>query len=358
MTGVGGRRDRPPRTSTLAEVARRAGVSPSTVSYVLNGKRSISEETRRRVQAAIDELGYRPHAGARALASSKSHIVALAIPLRTDLYLPVMMQIAIAVTTAARRRGHDVLLITNDEGPEGIRRVAGTGLADAVILMDVGLDDERVAVLRELDTAAALIGLPADPDGLACVDLDFTAAGTAAADHLAGLGHRQVAFIGSGEGVYRRRTGFAERTLSGFEQRCRELGLRSIHRPCEPTFDSAAGVLARVFDDRPGTTGLVVQNEAAVGPLLGLLRSSGRSVPEDVSVLAIGPDETVAQQSSPQLTSIALPSHELGSRAVELVLGQDPGGPGIALLAPELIVRESTARAPAQAQAPTPTPTG
>lgn len=331
--------------ATLAEVALHAGVSSSTVSYVLSGKRPISDATRARVKAAIDELGYHPNAGARALASSKSHIVALVVPLRTDLYVPVMMQIAIAVTTTARQYGHDVLLITNDEGPEGVRRVAGSGLADGVILMDVELEDERVAVLREQGTPAALIGLPADPSGLACVDLDFRAAGAAAADHLADLGHRQVAFVGQAEGVYRRHTGFAERTLVGFEDRCRERGLKSIHRPCDATFDGAAGVLARIFNDRPGTTGLVVQNEAAVAPLLGLLRSSGRTVPEDVSVVAIGPDETVALQYSPRLTSIAVPAVDLGRRAVEMVLGPDAGATGVTLLPPVLGIRDSTSRA-------------
>jgi DNA-binding LacI/PurR family transcriptional regulator len=332
--------------ATLAEVAQRAGVSPSTVSYVLSGKRSISDSTRRRVQEAIDALDYHPNAGARALASSKSHIIALVMPLRTDLYVPVMMQIAIAVTTTARQYGHDVLLITNDEGPAGVRRVAGSGLADAVILMDVELADDRVDVLRELGATAALIGLPADTSGLACVDLDFAAAGRLAAEHLAGLGHREVAFIGSAEGVYRRHTGFAERTLSGFQDRARELGLRTLHRPCEGTFEGAAGVLARVFDDRPGTTGFAVQNEAAIPPLLSLLRTSGRTVPEDVSVVAIGPDQNTLQ-TSPRLTSIPVPAEELGRRAVEMALGPAAGRPGVVLLDPVLTLGESTGRAPA-----------
>jgi DNA-binding LacI/PurR family transcriptional regulator len=332
--------------ATLAEVARRAGVSPSTVSYVLSGKRSISEETRLRVQTAIEELDYHPNAGARALASSKSHIIALVVPLRTDLYVPVMMQIAIAVTTTARKYGHDVLLITNDEGPAGVRRVAATGLADAVILMDVELHDERVDVLRELDAHAALIGLPADPAGLSCVDLDFAAAGRLAAGHLAGLGHREIAFIGSAEGVYRRHTGFAERTLTGFTEAARDLGLRTVHRPCEGTYEGAAGALARILDDRPGTTGFVVQNEAVLTPLLSLLRTSGRTVPEDASVLAVGPDQ-LALMTTPRLAAIAVPAEEMGRRAVEMVLGPDAGRPGVELLDPVLTVRESTGPVPA-----------
>ena len=80
---------------TIADVARHAGVSSSTVSYVLSGKRAISEQTRLRVRSSVRELGYHPNAGARALAARRSHIIALMVPLRTDVYVPVMMEIAI-----------------------------------------------------------------------------------------------------------------------------------------------------------------------------------------------------------------------------------------------------------------------
>ena len=130
---------------TIADVARRAGVSTSTVSYVLNGRTSVSDATRRRVQRSVAELGYHPNAGAKAL--------------------------------AGRRHAYDVLLITSDEGPEGVRRVAASGLADGVILMDVELDDPRIQVLREQGTQAALIGLPDDSRQLSCVDHDFAVAG-------------------------------------------------------------------------------------------------------------------------------------------------------------------------------------
>lgn len=204
---------------TIADVARHAGVSSSTVSYVLSGKRAISEETRRRVRSSVRELGYHPNAGARALAARRSHIIALMVPLRTDVYVPVMMEIAISVTTAARQHGYDVLLITNDEGPDGVRRIAASGLADGLILMDVELDDERIPVLRAQGTQATLIGLADDARGLSCVDHDFVAAGALCADHLADLGHREIAFIGYGSGVYHRHAGYAERTLAGFRDR-------------------------------------------------------------------------------------------------------------------------------------------
>ncbi|MFJ3086043.1 LacI family DNA-binding transcriptional regulator [Streptomyces sp. NPDC086838] len=332
---------------TLAEVAQHAGVSASTVSYVLSGKRSISVATRERVEQSIQQLGYHPNAGARALASSRSNVIALMVPLRTDMYVPVMMEIAIAVATTARTHGYDVLLLTGEEGPAAVRRITGSSLADAMILMDVELHDERLPLLRETDRAAVLIGLPADTAGLTCVDLDFEATGALCVEHLAGLGHREVAVIGEAAAVYERHTGFAERTVDGVRAKAQETGVRVLHRPCEGGYAAMAQTLSRIFDERPGTTGFIVQNEAAVEPLLNLLRQQGRAVPEDVSVVAICPEQ-VATQASVRLTSVAIPAQEMGRRSVEQVVAKlsGRGTDEVELLAPELTVRESTGPAP------------
>ncbi|MEV5604063.1 LacI family DNA-binding transcriptional regulator [Streptomyces sp. NPDC052299] len=332
---------------TLAEVAQHAGVSASTVSYVLSGKRSISVATRERVEQSIQQLGYHPNAGARALASSRSNIIALMVPLRTDMYVPVMMEIAIAVATTARTHGYDVLLLTGEEGPAAVRRIAGSSLADAMILMDVELHDERLPLLRDTDRAAVLIGLPADTAGLTCVDLDFEATGALCVEHLAGLGHREIAVIGEAAAVYERHTGFAERTVDGVRAKAQETGVRVLHRPCEGGYAAMAQTLSRIFDERPGTTGFIVQNEAAVEPLLNLLRQQGRAVPEDVSVVAICPEQ-VATQASVRLTSVAIPAQEMGRRSVEHVVAKlsGRGTDEVELLAPELTVRESTGPAP------------
>ncbi|MFI1960627.1 LacI family DNA-binding transcriptional regulator [Streptomyces althioticus] len=332
---------------TLAEVAQHAGVSASTVSYVLSGKRSISATTRQRVEHSIRELGYHPNAGARALASSRSNIIALMVPLRTDMYVPVMMEIAIAVATTARTHGYDVLLLTGEEGPDAVRRVAGSGLADGMILMDVELDDERLPLLRESAQPAVLIGLPADTTGLTCVDLDFKATGALCVEHLAGLGHRDVAVIGEAPAVYERHTGFAERTLDGLRSAARNTGLRLLHRPCEGGYDATAATVARILDERPGTTGFVVQNEAAVEPLLALLRQQGRAVPEDVSVVAVCPEQ-VAVQASVRLTSVSLPAQEMGRHAVEQLVAKldGRGGDEVVLLPPALTARASSGPVP------------
>ncbi|MCT2590084.1 LacI family transcriptional regulator [Streptomyces sp. N2-109] len=332
---------------TLAEVAKHAGVSASTVSYVLSGKRKISAGTREHVERSIQELGYHPHAGARALASSRSNVIALMMPLRTDMYVPVMMEIAVAIATTARTHGYDVLLLTGEEGAPAVRRVTGSGLADAVILMDVELDDGRLPLLRESGLPAVLIGLPAETAGLTCVDLDFTATGALCAEHLAGLGHRDVAVIGEAPAVYQRHTGFAERTLDGLREKGRELGLRLMHRPCETGYGPTMATLARILEERPGTTGFVVQNESAVERLLGLLRQQGRAVPEDASVIAVCPDQVVLQ-ASVRLTSVSIPAEAMGRQAVERVVAKLAGHDEdeVVLLAPELTVRASTGPVP------------
>ncbi|MFE5711218.1 LacI family DNA-binding transcriptional regulator [Streptomyces sp. NPDC056501] len=355
---------------TLADVARHAGVSASTVSYVLSGKRSISAPTRERIQHSIDALGYRPHAGARALASSRTDILALMMPLRTGLYMPVMMEIAMAVTTTARSHGYDVLLLTGEEGPEAVRRVEGSAIADGMIVMDVELDDPRLPCLREAERPAVLIGLPAEtagsadaagtvgsadesdpadmagPDGLDCVDLDFEAAGARCVEHLAGLGHTGIAVIGEPPAVYERGTGFAARTLTGLRAAAEAHGVGLLHRPVDGTYAAVAAAVSRVFEERPGTTALVVQNEAAVEPLLALLRHQGRAVPEDVSVVAICPDQ-VAVHASVALTAVSVPAQEMGRLAVERLVARLGGeaARGTELIVPRLTERASTGRA-------------
>jgi DNA-binding LacI/PurR family transcriptional regulator len=107
-------------------------------------------------------------------------------------------------------------------------------------------------------------------------------------------------------------------------------------------------VLARILEERPRTTGLIVQNEAVIPSLLSLLRTAGRIVPEDVSIVAVCPDQ-IAQQTSPQLSSVNLPAAELGTRAVELLMRRMADGADgeVMLIPPTLTVRGSTGPASA-----------
>ena len=327
----------------ISDVARHADVSPSTVSYVLSGKRSISEQTRHRVLESIRVLNYHPHAGARALASNRSNVIALVVPIRSGIYVPVVMQFAISVVTTARGADHDVLLLTQDEGVAGLQRVAGTSLVDAIIVMDVELHDPRLPVLRTLRRPAVLIGFPADPAGLTCIDLDFERAGREAVAQLAAAGCRDVALIGAPPEVYARGTGFALRTRSGFEAEVRERGLRGSSWPCDPAPDAVRRTVGELLRRRPCLDGIAVHNEPAIPSLLEALRAAGRMIPDDVAVIAMCPDE-LAEQATPPLTSIAIPASEVGRQAVRLLMakldGQDV--PDATLLEPRFTARAST----------------
>ncbi len=311
---------------TIADVARHAGVAPSTVSYVLSGKRSISASTQARVQDSIRTLGYHPHAGARALASNRSNVVALALPLRTGMNVPVVMQFAASVVTSAREQDHDVLLLTADEGPASLERVAASAMVDGMILMDVEMHDPRVPTLRRLSQPSVLIGFPADATGLTCVDLDFTRAGALCVEHLATLGHRSVALIGAPQAVYERETGFAQRTLAGFTTEAVRRRMDVTSRSCEASHTAALHTLTELFTERPALTGLVVHNEAALSYLLEALRRLDRQVPRDVSVVAISPDE-IAERHDPPLSSVVIPADEVGRQAVHLLMSKLDGSP-------------------------------
>ncbi|MFF4568740.1 LacI family DNA-binding transcriptional regulator [Streptomyces sp. NPDC001410] len=326
----------------ITDVARHAGVSPSTVSYALSGKRPISAQTRRRVEAAVRELGYRPHAGARSLAGSRSNVLALVIPLRTGIHAPVVMRFAVSVVTTARRHDHDVLLLTQEEGEDGLRRVTDTALVDALIVMDVQLHDPRL-LLRALGRPSVLIGFPREPEGLTCVDLDFRAAGELCVQRLAGLGHRVVALVGSPPEVYVRGTAFAQRVVQGFTAADRGRLASRVH-PCEATPAAARRVAEQLLREQPALTGVVVHNEAVLEPLIEAFEQLGLRVPGDLSVIAICPDETAAALRVP-VTSVALPSAELGERAVDLLMRKltGTGVPEATLLTPRLTERASTA---------------
>lgn len=329
----------------ITEVARHAGVSPSTVSYVLSGKRSISPETRERVLESIRTLGYRPHAGARALASSRSNVLALMIPLRSGIHVPVVMQFAVSAVSTARQFDHDVLLLTQEEGVEGLRRVTDSALVDALIVMDVELHDPRLPLLRTLGLPSVLIGFPTenDAEGLTCIDLDFRAAGEVCVRHLADLGHRCVALVGSPPEVYARQTAYAHRVADGFRAEVDRHGLTGEMHPCEATPEAARAMAARLLAEHPELTGVVVHNEPIVDPLVRAFREAGRRVPEDLSVVAICPDE-LAEHAEPALTSVAVPAEEVGRRAVELLMAKLEGGevPAATLLPPRLTRRDSS----------------
>src|SRR3954471_6783372 len=202
--------------ANITEVAEAAGVSISTVSYALSGKRPVAPDTRRRIEDVIRELGYSPNAGARMLAGSRTQIFALTEPLRGDTHAPTHMAFVLATAIAARRNDYDILLLTEEEASAGMRRVADSGLADAILILDVAPEDARVALSRAIDTPSIFIGVPDDHEGLVCVDLDFDAAAALAVDRVADAGHRSIGLIGQPQVAYEK-SNFPPRVRRAFE---------------------------------------------------------------------------------------------------------------------------------------------
>ncbi|WP_020017621.1 LacI family DNA-binding transcriptional regulator [Promicromonospora sukumoe] len=333
--------------ATIDDVARTAGVSTSTVSYVLSGKRPISAPTRARVERAIEKLGYRPHAGARALASARTNVIALMAPLRVGVSVPVIMQFVAGVVTRARDFDHDVLLLTQDD-VSGLDRVTGGSMVDALVMMDIEADDPRVPLVAAAKQPTVLIGLPQDPEGLSCVDLDFEAAGRLAVRHLAQAGHADVALIGSPPEVLRRHTSYAERMMRGLRDQARSSGVTVKVEACDSSPAGAATAVDALLSTAPDTTGIVVHNEGALPHVLARLAERGLVVGTDMSVVAVCPRDVALSQRIP-MTSIDLPAEDIGKVAVDMVMarleGEQPSE--TRLLAPVLTERDSSAPGPA-----------
>jgi len=329
---------------TIADVARRAGVATSTVSYALSGKRSISQDTRVRIERAVAELGYRPHAGARALASARTSTLGLMIPLRQDVDVKIIMEFVTGIVTRAREFDHDVLLVTQAEDA-GLERLAGGRMVDALILMDVEAADTRVGRAAQLTQPTILIGMPDDPQGLHCVDFDFAAAARLAVRHLAGLGHTSIGLIGPPPAVLERRTTFAERLLQGFTEQAQRSGVTGVVELTQPSHSGAVAAVQSLRGRADAPTALVVHNEAALPSVVDSLQMRGVRIPEDVSLLAICPAAVAHAQSRP-LTFIDIPAETIGATAVDMAMARLADGAGSGetrLLGPTLTEGASTA---------------
>src|SRR5829696_5918438 len=158
---------------TSRDVARVAGVSQSTVSYVMSGKRPISAAVRKRVEDAIEQLTYQPNAGARALAGQRTHVIALVVPFGPSADTSSLLPFIEVITSGVREHDYDLLLVTADEGPAALSRLEGRSLCDAIVLMEIEDRDARIGVAAALRVPVVLIGVPEDPQGLPCVDVDF-----------------------------------------------------------------------------------------------------------------------------------------------------------------------------------------
>ncbi|MGV1005401.1 MAG: LacI family DNA-binding transcriptional regulator [Candidatus Nanopelagicales bacterium] len=331
---------------TRKDVAERAGVSPATVSYALTPGRPIAETTRQRVLAAAAELGYVPNAMARGLAGGRAQTLAMLIPPAERGVAEADMEYLVGATVAAQNLGYQVLLwplnraeVANDP------RLSSGGLIGGVLLMEVVMDDERIAHLQQERMPFALIGRTRQPDGLLFADRDFDEVGRVAVNHLAGLGHRDIAFLSAPQEA--RDFGFAaiERAEAGMLAAARAAGVRLTIVACDAT--PAAGREALVKLARtPQTAAVISFNEEATFGLYHGAQAQGLRIPADLSIMSISASPKRATLFYPALTAVSPPAQEIAATAARALIASLEGldiEPGPRLWTGELIERASTA---------------
>jgi DNA-binding LacI/PurR family transcriptional regulator len=336
--------------ATIGDVARVAGVSRSTASYALSGKRSISAEVREKVEQAVRNLGYTPNAGARALATSQTRVIGLLARFFEDEFAPAMLQYILGVTNRARECGYDTLLLTEEDGVSALKRISDSRMVDGFILLNVAEHDDRLSILRNAAQPGSLVGLPGDPSGIDVFDLDFAATGRLMVETLQLLGHRELILVSQPEHVLERGGAYVWRLANAAQQRAAELGVTLHHHFGSSSQPQIGTELDGMLDAHPNATGLLLNNEAAAAALPSVLQRRGLSAPDDISVIGRYSDDFARTFSLPY-TAIDSAADELGRRAVEHLISRiegtaDAENTVVDLIAPRIDDRGSTGTPP------------
>lgn len=335
-----------PRRPTLEQVAATAGVSTSTASKVLNGRPGISAETRRRVEEAIDALGYAPTTGPRA----GTPPVGVAVVFRTlsDIYA---MRVLEGVVASAREHGIEVAVDVLDVpggstpplSPGWIRRQAAPDRA-GVVLVTMQTTAEQHALLRDLGVATVHID-PVNPldDSTVSVGSTNFSGGVQATRHLLDLGHRRIAFAGGAESFLpssERLQGYLSMMRAGGGQVDEALVRSRAH-----TFAAGLEMADHLLDQPERPTAVFAASDSIALGVLASAQRHGLRVPQDLSVVGFD-DSPAASSSAPPLTTVRQPVVEMGRVALRTLL-QLARGEGVdshhVQLSTTLVVRESTA---------------
>ena len=314
---------------TQGDVARRAGVSPRTVSNVVNEFPLVSDELRQRVQRAIDELGYQPNLVARNLRQGRSGMIGLAVP---ELSVPYFSELAGLVIAEARRHSYTVVVEQTDGDPgreqQLLQQNARGHLFDGLIFSPLGLGE---AELRRHagDTPTVLLGEHLEDGPFDHVGLDNVAAARDATAHLIDLGRRRIAAIGD-QSRARGETG--QLRSAGYREALRAGGLRyqpSLVVPASAFHrGSGAEAMSRLLDQGTGPDAVFCYNDLlAIGAMQTVLQR-GLRIPDDIAIVGFD-DIEEARYAFPALTTIAPDKGALARRAVAQLFTRlkDQGAP-------------------------------
>ena len=323
---------------TLHDVADAAGVSIATVSYVLNGQGSVSEEVRREVKRAAKKLGYRQNRAARAMKMGRSNILGLVIP---NIENPFFATLAQAVLKESQTREYQVFFV-DTEGSHKSEKKAMQGLiaqgVDGIIVFPI--DDSQLRISG--NTEVPVVVLDRDTPDLDLVQAEYYEGGRLLAAHLQDLGHRRIGLLEGPRVV----TSARDRTRGLIENLGAE---QSIVWREEHPFALELSDAARKMLDRDDMTAVVCGNDLIAIAAISYLQSQGRSVPGELSVTGFD-DISFAPMVSPPLTTVRMPIAGMGKEAVNLLIrrvqSDEPEATRSRLvLDVDLIVRGSTGKA-------------
>jgi LacI family transcriptional regulator len=326
----------------IRDVARRARVSTATVSRALNRPQSVGAAMRSRVERAVEELGYVPHAAARTLTTRRSQTIGAIIPTIDNAIFAKGIQ---ALNRHLGERGYHVLLATSEYDPEIEERQARNLVmrgVDGLIFMGDSHTRRMRAFLKERGMPYVNTGVYR-PDGKeACVGFDNRAAAARATQHLIELGHRRVAMIAG----IRHNNDRATDRVAGVSETLRAAGLLLPEEwilECRYEFSEAGQALRRLLALSPRPSAIVCGNDVlAIGALFEA-QAAGVRVPADLSIMGFD-DLELAQHVRPGLTTMRVPTDEMWRRAADYLLNALSGRPVAEKFEIEvsLVVREST----------------
>ncbi|GAA2044736.1 hypothetical protein GCM10009819_34760 [Agromyces tropicus] len=330
------------RGVTISDVAAHAGVSPASVSRVLNGRQSVDPDIVRRVQASIATLGYAPSALARNLVLGRTRTIAMVVP---DLENPLFQGILKGLSLAAAGDGYRVLVADTAERVEDEEATAleARGRCDALVLCAPRMPEERLRRLVDRVAPVVVVNRPLPELEVPIVGVDYVRGIRDLVDHLVALGHRRLAYVSGPEAS----ASNAERVRGVDEALAMHPAVRIDRIPggSRPE-DGEAVADAVAAAHRAGVTAVLAFNDLVALGLLARLRELGVDVPRELSVAGFD-DVPMARYATPRLTSMSVPRAEIGAQAWSRLRTLIDGGSvdHSVLYRPRLEARESTATA-------------
>jgi DNA-binding LacI/PurR family transcriptional regulator len=333
---------------TIADIARRAGVTKAAVSFALNGQPGVSSVTRERILAIADEIGFQPNSAARALSDGRTGAYGLVVdrPARTLGVEPFFMQL-ISGIQAELADDHCALLFTvaEDQAAEiaMYRSWWAQRRVDGVFLVDLQIDDRRVGVLEELHMPAVVVGTPAGAGSLPAIWQDDVVSAREVVAHLAGLGHRRI-----GRVTGMPRFWHTKIRTDAFEEAVRSAGARPAVVEADYTGPAGAEATRRLLESADPPTAILYDNDLMAVSGLAAAQSMGVQVPAALSIVAWD-DSTLCELVHPPLTALSRDVAAYGACAAQQLARAAAGAAGgpVEVAAARLTVRASTGPVPA-----------